>query len=118
MTTEKKVFGQMDETGAIHVAFVGTEEELQAQIDKDYADEVAKIQETIGKYEAELEKVKGTDLAHSTEENIENAAKYVHYTKMLFGIKHQLAEFKKPTIADGTYFVLPFIGKLPELAEK
>lgn len=116
--TEKKVFGQMDETGTIRVAFVGTEEELQAQIDKDYADVVAKIQDAIGKYEMELEKVKGVDLAHLSEENIENAAKYVHFTKMLLKTKREWGEFKKPTIQEGTYFVLPYIGKMPQLEEK
>ena len=116
--TEKKVFAQMDENGVIRVAFVGTEEELQAQMDKDFAELVAKVQEAIGKYEVELEKVKGVDLAHLTADNIEDAAKYIHYTKMLFKTKKELADFKKPTVQDGTYFVLPFIGKLPELVEK
>jgi len=118
MSTEKLVFGQMDENGGIRVAFVGTKEDLQAQIDKDYAELVAKVQEAIGKYEAELEKVKGVDLAHLTAENIEEAAKYVHYTKMLLKTKKELADFKKPTIEDGTYFVLDYIGKLPQLEEK
>ena len=114
----KKVFGQLNENGVIRVAFVGTEEELQAQIDKDYADVVAKIQDAIGKYEAEIEKVKGVDFKHLTEENAEDAAKFVHYSKMLLKTKRELAAFKKPSIVDGTYFVLPYIGKLPELAEK
>lgn len=118
MSIEKQVFGQMDENGVIRVAFVGTQEELQAQIDKDYADLVAKIQEAIGKYEAELEKVKGVDLAHLTADNIEDAAKYVHYTKMLLKTKKELSDFKKPSIADGTYFILDYIGKAPALEEK
>lgn len=113
-----KVFGQMDEGGAIRVAFTGTEEQLEAQIGKDYEKTVAKIKEDIGKYEAELEKVKGVDLAHLTDKNIEDAAKYVHYTKMLLKTKAFLEGFKKPTIADGTYFVLSYIGKLPEMVEK
>lgn len=114
----KQVFGQMDENGAIRVAFVGTEEELQAQIDKDYAEVVEKAQEAIGRYEAELEKVKGVDLAHLSEDNVEDAAKYVHYTKMLLKTKRELCEFKKPSVKDGTYFILSYIGKLPELTDK
>lgn len=118
MSTEKQVFGQLDNNGTLRVAFVGTKEELQGQIDKDYNELVAKVQEAITQYEAELEKVKGVDLANLTEENIEDAAKYVHYTKMLLKTKKELAAFKKPTIEDGTYFILDFIGKLPELEEK
>ncbi len=113
-----KVFGQMDEQGVIHVAFVGTEAELEAQIGKDYEKTVAKVKEDIGKYEAEIEKVKGVDLVHLTDSNIEDAAKYIHYTKMLLKTKKFLNEFKKPTIADGTYFVLNHIGKLPQMEEK
>lgn len=114
----KKVFGQMDESGLIRVAFVGNEEELQAQIDKDYSDLVAKVEGAIKQYEEELTKLKGIDLANLTAENIEDAAKYVHYTKMLLKTKKELAEFKKPTIQDGTYFVLNYVGKAPELVEK
>ena len=49
---------------------------------------------------------------------MEDAAKFVHYTKMLLKTKKDLANFKKPTVADGTYFVLNCIGKLPQLEEK
>ena len=118
MSIEKNVFGQMDGNGVIRVAFVGTEEELQAQIDKDYAELVAKAKEAIAKYEEELKKVEGVDLKNLTEKNIEDAAKFIHYTKMLLKTKKELAEFKKPTVQDGTYFVLDYIGKAPQLEEK
>lgn len=114
----KKVFGQMDENGLIRVAFVGSDEELQAQIDKDYAEVVAKIEQAIKKYEEELAKLKGVDLTNLTAENIEDAAKLVHYTKMLLKTKKELGEFKKPTIQDGTYFLLDYVGKAPQLEEK
>lgn len=113
----KKVFGQMDENGLIRVAFVGSDEELQAQIDKDYAEVVAKIEQAIKKYEEELAKLK-VDLTKLTAENIEDAAKLVHYTKMLLKTKKELGEFKKPTIQDGTYFLLDYVGKAPQLEEK
>lgn len=118
MNTEKKVFGQMDENGAIRVAFVGTLAELEAQITKEYDGVVAKIKDAIGKYEAELEKLTNVDFAHLTPENIEDAAKFVHYSKMILKTKKELENFKKPTVADGTYFVLNYIGKLPQLEEK
>ena len=89
MSTEKKVFGQLDENGVVRVAFVGNEEELQAQIDKDYADVVAKIEDAIGKYKAELDNLK-VDFANLTAENIEDAAKFVHYKKMLLKTTKEL----------------------------
>lgn len=117
MTTEK-IFGQADENGMIRVAFVGTEEELQAQIDKDYADAVKRANETLEKYKAEFEKVKDVDLLHLTEENIEDAAKHVWNKKMILKTEHDLAAFKKPTVQDGTYFILQYIGKPIELEER
>lgn len=114
----KKIFAQADENGVIHIAFVGTEEELQAQMDKDYAEAVAKIKENYTKYQAEVEKIKGLDLTHLNAENIEEACKYVWNKKMVFKTLHDLETFKKPTVKDGTYFVLPYVGKLPEMEER
>lgn len=113
-----KHFAQVDSNGAVHVAFVGTEADLQAQIDKDYAEAVAKANDAIKKYEEELAKVEKVDFEHLNLDNIEEAAKYVHYTKMLLKTKKELAEFKKPDVKDGTYFVLDFIGKPLEMEEK
>ena len=113
-----KHFAQVDENGAVRIAFVGTEEELQAQIDKDYAEAVGKIKEAINKYKEELSKVQKVDFEHLTLENVEEAAKFVHYTKMLLKTEKELGEFKKPAVADGTYFVLDFIGKPLQMTEE
>lgn len=118
MSIKKKVFGQIDANGVLHIAFVGTEKELKEQIEKDYNEVCSKIKAAIKQYESELEKVKGVDLLHLTSENIENAAKYVHYTKMLLKTKKELGEFKKPSVEDGTYFVIDYIGKAPQLEDK
>lgn len=120
MSIEKKVniYGQADENGIIRLAFVGTEEELQAQIDKDYAETVAKIKEAFAKYEEEFNKVKDVDLNHLNAENIEDAAKYVWNKKMMLKTMHDLEIFKKPSVKDGTYFLLEHIGKLPVLEER
>lgn len=117
MTTEK-IFGQADENGMIRVAFVGTEEELQAQIDKDYADAVKRANEALDKYKEEFEKVKDVDLTNLTEENIEDAAKHVWNKKMILKTERDLAAFKKPSVQDGTYFILQYIGKPIQLEER
>lgn len=120
MSIDKKVnvYGQANADGVIHLAFVGTEEELQAQIDKDYEAAVAKIKEAYEKYQAEFESVKGVDLTHLNADNIEDAAKHVYYKKMMLKTMHDLENFKKPTVQDGTYFLLEHVGKLPELEER
>lgn len=119
MSTKKvNIYGQADENGVIRVAFVGTEEELQAQIDKDYEDTVAKIKETYAKYEEDFNKVKDVDLNHLNAENIEDAAKYVWNKKMMLKTMHDLENFKKPTVQDGTYFLLDYVGKVPVLEER
>ena len=119
MSTKKvNIYGQANADGVIHLAFVGTEEELQAQIDKDYEEAVAKIKQAYVKYQTEFDKVKDVDLTNLTEENIEDAAKHVYYKKMLFKTEHDLEDFKKPSVQDGTYFLLEHIGKLPELEER
>lgn len=117
MNTEK-IFGQADENGMIRVAFVGTEEELQAQIDKDYAEAVKRANEALNKYKEEFEKVKDADLLHLTEENIEDAAKHVWNKKMILKTERDLAAFKKPSVQDGTYFILQYIGKPIQLEER
>lgn len=114
----KKIFGQADENGVIHLAFVGTEEELQAQIDKDYDAAVKAIKDNYAKYQAEVEKVKDVDLTHLHAENIEDACKYVWNKKMALKAMRDLEDFKKPTVKDGTYFILDYIGKLPVMEER
>lgn len=114
----KKIFGQADENGTIRIAFVGTEEELQAQIDKDYAEAVKRAEEALAKYKEEAEKAKGVDFSNLTPENVEEACKYAWNKKMAFKTEHDLKEFKKPTVKDGTYFILEYIGKLPEMEER
>lgn len=114
----KTIFGQADENGNIRVAFVGTEEELQAQIDKDYAEAVKRAEEALNKYKEEFKKVESVDLHNLTQENIEDACKHVWNKKMILKTKHDLKEFKKPTVKDGTYFILQYIGKPLELEEK
>lgn len=113
-----KHFAQVDENGAVHIAFVGTEADLQAQIDKDYEATVGKIKEDIAKYKEELAKCEKVDFDKLTVDNIEEAAKIVHYTKMLLKTEKYLSEFKKPSVNDGTYFVLDFIGKPLKMEEK
>lgn len=120
MATKNKIniYGQANADGVIHLAFVGTEEELQAQIDKDYAAAVEQIKATYAKYQKEFEKVKDADLTHLNADNIEQAAQHVYYKKMMLKTMHDLETFKKPTVQDGTYFILEHIGKLPELEER
>lgn len=112
-----KHFAQVDENGAVRIAFVGTEEELQAQIDKDYAEAVKKINENLAKYKEELSKIGKVDFVELNLKNIDEAAKLVHYTRMLLKTENDLKEFKKPSIADGTYFVLDYIGKPLQMTE-
>ena len=117
-TNKKEVFGQLEDNGCVRVAFVGTLAELEAQITKEYDAVVVKIKDAIKKYEEELSKLKNVDFSNLTEQNVEEAAKFVHFTKMLLKTKKELANFKKPAVADGTYFVLNCIGKLPQLEDK
>lgn len=118
MSIKKKVFGQMDATGVLHIAFVGTEEELKSQIEKKYAETMQKIKDAHKKYQAEFEKVKDVDLLHLTAENIEDVAKHIYYKKMILKTIKDIADFKKPSVEDGTYFVLDYIGKAPQLEDK
>ena len=65
----KNHYFQVDENGVLHLAFVGTEEELQGQIDKEYAEHIAKTKETLEKTKKELEALK-VDLNNITLENL------------------------------------------------
>lgn len=116
MATRKHYF-QADENGVLHIAFVGTEEELQAQIDKDYNEAISKAQESLKKYQEELSKIK-VDLTNITIENIAEAKKFIFYKGQILQIEKDLKNFKKPTVNDGTYFVIDKIGKDLILEEK
>lgn len=107
----KKHFFQADENGVLHIAFVGTEEELQAQMDKDYEGVVAEAIKTVGKYGEELKALEKVDLANITDENIADAKKKIFYISQLKQAEQQLRNLKKPTINDGTFFVIEKIGK-------
>lgn len=107
----KKHFFQADENGVLHIAFVGTEEELQAQIDKDYSELIAKASESLGKYKEELKALENVDLANITAENIADAKKKIFYISQIIQTEQQLKNFKKPSIEDGTYFIVEKIGK-------
>lgn len=113
----KKHFFQADENGALRIAFVGTEEELQAQIDKDYGEVIAKAKEGLEKCKKELEALKDVDLSNITPDNIAQAKKKIFYIGQIIQTEQQLKNFKKPTVNDGTYFIIEKIGKDLKLEE-
>lgn len=112
---KKYHFAQIAEGGAIHIVFVGTVEELKAQIKKDFEEMVSKAEEAIAKCKAELAKIKTPDLANITEENAEDAKKWIFYTAQLLKLEREVKEIKCPTINDGTYFILEHLGKCAEV---
>ena len=112
---EKKHIFQLDENGALRLAFVGTISEFEAQLKKDYDALVEKVEGGIAKYKEELAKLPKPDLEHITAENAENVRKYIHYATMAVKDEAALATLKCPSIADGAYFVVENIGKTVEI---
>ena len=112
----KNHYFQVDENGVLHLAFVGTEEELQAQIDKEYAEHIAKTKETLEKTKKELEALK-VDLNNITLENLGQVRQFVLLKGQVLHLEKTLNTFKKPSVQDGTYFVINKIGKDLKLEE-
>lgn len=112
---KKYHFAQLSESGALHIVFVGTVKELEAQIKKDFEEMIGKGEEAIAKCKTELAKLKTPDLANITEENAEDAKKWIFYTSQLLKLEREVKESKCPTINDGTYFVLEHLGKCAEV---
>lgn len=112
---KKYHFAQIAEGGALHIVFVGTLDELKLQIKKDFEEMVSKAEEAIAKCKAELLKLKTPDLANITEENAEDAKKWIFYTAQLLKLEREVKDIKCPTINDGTYFILEHIGKCAEV---
>lgn len=112
---KKYHFAQIAEGGALHIVFVGTVEELKAQIKKDFEEMIGKGEEAIAKCKTELAKLKTPDLANITEENAEDAKKWIFYTSQLLKLEREVKESKCPTINDGTYFILEHLGKCAEV---
>ena len=112
---KKYHFAQIAEGGALHIVFVGTLDELKVQIKKDFEEMVSKAEEAIAKCKAELLKLKTPDLANITEENAEDAKKWIFYTAQLLKLEREVKDIKCPTINDGTYFILEHIGKCAEV---
>ena len=112
---KKYHFAQLSESGALHIVFVGTVKELEAQIKKDFEEMISKGEEAITRCKAELAKLTMPDLANITEENAEEAKKWIFYTSQLLKLEREVKESKCPTINDGTYFVLEHLGKCAEV---
>lgn len=108
---EKKHFFQADKDGILHIAFVGTEEELQKQIDTEFDAELKKAQDELAKVNFELTKFNDLDLKDITIDNIGRLREFLLAKGKALQIENALKKAKKPSVADGTYFVIDKIGK-------
>lgn len=115
MAEEKKHIFQLDENGALRLAFVGTIAEFEEQLKKDYESLVEKVKVGIARYKEELAKLSKPDFEHITAENAEDVRKYIHYATMLVKDEAALAKLECPKLSDSAYFVVDNIGKTVEI---
>lgn len=114
----KKHFFKIDHNGTVNIAFVGTEAELQAQMDKDFEELLDKAKSALKKYHEEFLKLSKPDFDNLEYKDIENLQKWVYYKIQILKSEKEIPQLKKPLIADNTFFTMHKIGKDIELIKK